>query len=205
MLFTTAYLPPISFFRAILTEKDSVYIEAYENYQKRSIRNRTYISGANKIIHLSVPLTQGKNSQLPIQSVEISYDEDWVQHHLENIYTCYSQSAFFEHYIGGIESILLARPKYLFELNLSLLKHILPILSINSTLLLTNDYQKHNNISLKDKFINIPLRTKQEISKLNQAYYPQVFEDRYGFIPELSILDLIFCMGPEAEWIIGNK
>ncbi|NNE27158.1 MAG: hypothetical protein HKN09_09965 [Saprospiraceae bacterium] len=187
-LLSTSYFPSVSYVAAL--KLFDCKIELYENYQKRSIRNKCKILGANGTLQLSVPLKKGK-TQVPITQVEIDYSEDWVINHIRSIRSAYGTSAYFEFYFDKVCDILNARPSKLHLLNHSILEWL------QKTGLIENFSYTQAFIHPKscpmldlryDKFIGIELPA-----------YDQVFSDKYGFVTDLSILDLIFNLGPEAN------
>lgn len=189
---------PVTYFPNILIMGVAVYsgklsLQTNENYQKRSLRNSCNILTANGVINLSIPLKAGKNNQNPIKSVLISYDTPWKKIHKRTIETAYKQSAYYEHYKGIVDDVLNIQTDFLFDFNHQI------ILLLHKTLKLPLD------ISFSEKFDKDYLQMvnnfadKTISSKLCQICptYPQVFEYKYGFTPGLSIIDLIFCLGPQ--------
>jgi len=175
---------------AFYPKVDSICIEKHENYQKRSFRNRYQILTSQGVETLSIPLQKGKNHQAPIQDVRISYDEPWQNKHLHSIKSAYGKSPFFEYYYSDIEKILLKKPSFLFDLNVSSTEFILEKLKVNINLIFTDEYQK---VPSNDTVISWSPGLKA-----NSNSYTQVWSDRFKFIPHLSFLDLLFCTGPEA-------
>ena len=176
---------------------DKIRIEAHENYQKRSIRNKTTIMAANGPLKLSVPLVKGK-TQTKIKSVEISYDEPWPEYHLKTIKSAYGSSPFIEFYLDDISQIILKRYKYLFDLNIGILNYFKRIGLIDEYLL-THEYVSH--LPPNDNY----RKSNYKWSSTEELYtYNQVFEDKYGFVSGMSILDLIFNQGPAARIILDQ-
>lgn len=189
---TTAYFPPISHFSLAISHGSWLW-EAHENYQKGGWRNRCQIAGPNKVELLSIPLVKGKHQSTPIQDVEISYTSDWVRLHKRSISAAYGRSPYFEHYSPLIFDILDKRLKSLWTLNLELHKKLLNILVISKLFDLT--YKYHHRYMAP----TLDLRKKSSFVDVHDLPYPQVFEDRHGFLPDLSILDLLFCLGPSGS------
>ncbi len=194
----TQYFPSIVFFYNIIN-CDALQIEAYENYQKGSYRNRCHIVTAQGIQVLSVPLKKGKNAKMPIREVEIAYDFDWQKQHRESIKTAYGSAPFWEHYAPVVLSFFDKKPQFLFDLNFDILKTILKLLKLDPIvdLKLTDSFIEDNQKNEKGDVDLIFLKNKI-LPKSNTegvVRYPQIFEDRLGFVPDLSILDLIFCAG----------
>jgi len=192
-LFATTTLFPV------YLAADEILIERREHYQKRSPRNRYNILTSQGVKTLSIPLSKGKNQQMPIIDVKISYDENWIKNHLETIRSSYGKSPFFDFYFQDIERTFKNRYTYLYDLNMDILVLMLKALKIKAklseTMLYSTDYSKHA------KLIDFRERTENFNKKISPQLlaYPQVWESHTGFTPCLSIIDLLLCMGPEAE------
>lgn len=182
--FNTEYFPSIKTLAAALKYRDLV-LETSENFQKNSCRNRCYLTGAQGKFFITVPLKKGKHQQLPIQKVEISYDFDWVSHHLKTISNSYIKSPFFLYFMDDLTSILRKKEKYLIDLNWALLSYFLEKLKVTPHLSCNLDF-KHSHSENADSILRP---------------YPQLYEDKTGFIPDLSALDLFFCMGPNRKYL----
>lgn len=181
MYFHTQIFGEIALYHQVKISRHLV-IEAHENYQKRSARNRYEIITTQGLEVLSIPLQKGKNKQTPIKEVKISYEENWVNKHLQAISSAYGKSPFYEHYMPFVEHLFKKRHEYLYEMNLASLKMIASKIGLPLTIEETTTFQ--NNYTTPPSFV--------------VAKYEQVFEDKHGFIPSNSILDLLFCKGPES-------
>jgi hypothetical protein len=178
---------------ALLTQSDEFLLEKNENYQKRSERNRFEIVNHLGKLSLSIPLLKGKNNMLPISEVRIAYEEDWRNYHLKSIEAAYRKSPFYEFYIDRIKLHYNEKHTYLWDFNTNAINLIKSILKITNNTIFTDTYSKEYSeiyIDLRQKKINFEPILKP---------YNQVFEDRLPFIPNVSILDLIFCLGPESK------
>ena len=195
-LLQNEYFPTIWFF-AQCSRFQEISIEAQEHYQKRSYRNRAQISGPNGTVWLSVPLRKGKNRQCPIREVEIAHDEPWQSIHWHSIRTTYGKTPFFEHYADLVESLVYLVSTRLFDHNLGIINALLPEIGIRKTVTLSRVYET------KPKHF-IDLREKNPISgvpdeiQIRFPEYVQPFLHKQPFHPNLSILDLLFCKGPET-------
>lgn len=194
VLLSLQYLPPISWFLA-LAQAPKVYLEQHEHYVKGSYRNRCIIASVNGPERLSITLRKGKNQQQGIREVRIAYDEPWQIRHWRAICTAYGNSPFFEHYAELFEPFYKEK-KYelLWDWNYDLLMLCLKILKLKTAILFTEKYEAHPEyaIDLRNDFSP---KTNNQSTGFQPIKYPQVFEDRLGFLPDLSILDLIFCAG----------
>lgn len=186
LLTSTAYCPPAHWFTAAL-EVGEWQIEAHENYQKGGWRNRCRIAGPNGLQILTVPLEKGKHQKKPIQEVRISYRDDWWREHEQSIRTAYGRSPYYEYYAEELFVVARARPATLWELNQNLLQKVVALLRWPVSPTLTADF--------------IPPRAEdfQRAADLTPglAPYQQVFTDRHGYLPDLSVLDALFCLGPQ--------
>jgi WbqC-like protein family len=199
ILIETQYFPPIAYF-STLVKADSVVLEACEHFQKGSFRNRCIIATSMGVHTLSVPLKKGKNSQQAIREVAISYDAPWQKQHWQALKTAYGSAPFWEHYSPIFEKFFSQKYLFLCDLNLDILETILKILKLNNSITITfsSDYERPNTEGVYDFRNTItPKNNDFEAKK-----YAQVFEDRNGFLPNLSILDLVFCCGNQAKSVL---
>lgn len=194
ILLTTEYLGPISSYA--LMSRYHTLIEYHENYQKKSYRNRCYIATPAGVELLSVPLKSGKNSRCPISEVEISYESDWISAHLQSLSTYYGSSPYYEYYIDDITEILLQRHNHLLTLNTVLLEHLVAVLDIETHLSPTETFEKTPSLTIRD-LRKHDYKGRNDVLLIEQPYQ-QVWFDRQPFMKDLSIVDLLFCKGPES-------
>lgn len=191
-VFTSYFFGPISTYR-VISKHDTVLVEASENYQKRSFRNKAIICGSGGPKIITVPLKKGKANQLPITLVEIAYDEDWIGQILKSIKSYYGKAPYFEEIFPDIEDLLGKKHQYLFDLNWEAIQWVLEFIQLETEVVKTSKYLKnYPNMDYRNK-PNIKDYASEEMST-----YPQIFSDRIPFQVNLSILDLLFCKGPEA-------
>lgn len=185
LLTPTAYFSPALWFPAAV-QAGSWTVEAHENYQKGGFRNRCFIAGPNGPQTLSVPLEKGKHQRKPIQEVTISYREDWWREHEQSIRTAYGRSPYYEYYAEDLFSVGRQSPETLWELNQGLLEVIARLVQLPVPLQRTEDFIPPAEAGY--------LRPADLPATLPD--YPQVFTERHGFLPGLSVLDGLFCLGP---------
>lgn len=185
---------PINLFSQYIG-KEKLCIEKHEHYQKRSYRNRYSILTANGPVTLSIPLKKGKNAGTNITDVQISYDENWVEKHVHAIRSAYGKSPYFEFYFDDIEKILKKKHTSLFLLNMDSLYYVLKKLKLQIAVEYTDSYQKDYPDMTDLRNINWNLYQ-------TQIKYMQVWEEKFNFTPNLSILDLLFCSGPESVYVL---
>lgn len=211
MLLSTAFCPPVEYF-AILAGYSSVCLEACESYSKQSWRNRCRILSANGPLDIMVPVVHssgtGDGGKL-ITGVRVEYTTPWIAKMKKAVDSAYDSSPFFEFYRDGFYSVLDSRPERLWDLNLQIIKWlcarigISPEIRFSDTYLRAGDFghfvsaapdpegdyretihPKRQNTILKDMGLDRP--------------YWQVFREKFGFVPGLSVLDLLFNEGPES-------
>ena len=203
MIIETFLFGPIGLFSDIIRAQE-LTMEKHENYQKRSYRNAYRVVNPNGILHLFVPLQKGKHEGQKITDVLISYGEDWSKRHKESIRSAYGKAPYFEHYWPYLEELFAKEYPYLFELNLAALTLSFKMLQIKPYLGFTDTYQTRTLSHPTDLRGTIVSKKYNYLDKYKFYQYSQLFEDRHGFIPNLSILDLLFCAGPESLIILKN-
>jgi hypothetical protein len=200
IVFELQYFPPISFFFTSYKET-YINIDIYEIYRKMSFRNRCLIAGAQGIITLSVPLLDGRNQQLPVNEVMISDTEKWQARHFKSIQSAYNRSPFFEHYRDELLSIYQMPYRRLAEWNFLCLNWVKEKLEWPVEFRFTSASIPYRAEGFDDRR-NILL--PKNYNGWSLVKYRQVFEERTGFFPNLSILDLLFNTGKRAGELLLN-
>ncbi|MBR1405736.1 MAG: WbqC family protein [Bacteroidales bacterium] len=213
MLLSTAFLPPLSWFAAAAKDftlsPDRVFpsvvrLEACEHFVKQSYRNRCRILTANGVENLQVPVLHDEGLyRMPVTEVRVDYTVPWIPKMERALASAYESAAFFEDYRDGLFSILESQPRTLWELNLRLILFLLDRLHLAVDLQPTQVYEpeaaedlrgaihpKHPDTILKDLALEKP--------------YFQVFAGKYGFQPNLSVVDLLFNEGPDSILYLKN-
>ena len=186
-----------------------VYIEACENFQKQSYRNRCRFYAADGVQTLSFPiLHEGGTHKQPISKIKIDYSKPWIIQHERAITSAYGTSAYFEYYKDEIFEILESRPETLFELNIRLIRFFIEKTGIAADIRLTTDFSTDGNItdetgmSIRCEDLRERIHPKRPFDILKQLGidkpYFQVFAQRHGFQQDLSIMDLLFNEGPDS-------
>ena len=200
ILLSTAYLPPIEYF-SFLINSDKQIIEKYETYKKQTYRNRCYIFGSNGKLALTIPIKKPEGNHTKTNEIIISYSEDWQQIHWKSIESSYNSSPFFLFYKEELKNLYQKKYKYLLDHNNNFLKLICDFLDIEITPGLTSEFIKNpkNILDLRNS-----ISPKNSSQEKNYKKYSQVFANKHGFIPNLSIIDLLFNTGPEAIDYLTN-
>ncbi len=189
---TIAWFPPTEYF-AVLAKYSSVYVEACEHYQKQSYRNRCRIYAADGPQMLNFPVRHREGTfNLPIREIEVDYSTPWVEKAERCIETAYRSSAYFEYYRDELFAILDAHPCSLWELDMRIIRFFLDKIGLRTELVPTASFAAEH-VDIHPKRPNAILQE----NGLVRPYY-QVFADRHGFVPNLSVMDLLFNEGPAS-------
>lgn len=177
------------------TLKDERYISfcLETNYQKGLHPNRTVINGANGLIPLSIPLLGGRNQKAFFKDVQIAEDGNWRRIHWRSIHDSYRKSPWFEEFGWQLETLYQKPVKFLLDWNLRTMQWSISALRLNLAIMAETDGEFQSN------FIETETLDEDEIFTNGYPVYHQVFIDKNGFKPNISILDLLFCEGPLAE------
>ncbi|WP_299118132.1 WbqC family protein [uncultured Winogradskyella sp.] len=193
MLLHPTYFPNIAHFVAILTS-DNLVFEVCDNYQKQTYRNRSEIYGANGKLVLSVPVSYTQKLRQQSKDVQISSTDNWQLQHLKSLDSAYRMSPFYEFYIDDLMPIFETQFKYLLDLNLKCFELISEALELNKSYTLSEEFIVPDNSSNDYRhLVNAKKHTNFQFNK-----YTQVFMDKHGYFPNLSILDLLFNEGPNT-------
>jgi len=190
-IFSTAYFPPIEYC-SLITGYKSITLEIWENYHKQTWRNRTNILSANGVLSLIVPVKKIKAKTL-ISDMTIDYSTDWQRMHTNSIASAYGKSPYFIYYYSYINQIINNNHKYLLDLNNDILLFLKDEININLNINYSNEYIKNYNKDFRNYF------SPKSTNNIKYEKYIQTFSDKYDFVEGLSIIDLIFNLGPDCK------
>lgn len=177
-----------------------IYIEACENYQKQSYRNRCRFYAADGVQDLNIPIVhEGGTHKLPVSELKIDWSKPWLQQHQRAIISAYRTSAYFEYYMDDFFAIYEQKPERLIDLNTSLLRFLIEKTGIAVDLRFTEEYSRkvHDCTDLRETIH--PKRPNDILARLQlEKPYFQVFAQKHGFQPDLSAIDLLFNEGPDS-------
>ncbi len=186
-----------------------VYIEACENYQKQSYRNRCRFYAADGVQALSFPVVhEGGTHKIPVSEIRIDYSTPWLQQHQRAIVSAYRTSAYFEYYQDELFAILDSRPERLFDMNMAILRFFIEKTGLAVDLRMTSGFSADGDVVDADGSVVVcddlrevihPKRHNSVLADLElEKPYFQVFSRKYGFKSDLSIMDLLFNEGPDS-------
>jgi hypothetical protein len=195
ILLPTAYLPPIEYFVRIV-QSQSINIEQEENYLKQTYRNRCEIYSSNGKLSLSIPVKKTFGNHTRVRDIKIENSDKWQLNHWRAIVSAYNHSPYFLFYQDELKEFFFRNVESLLDFNTKLLEVILKLMKIKRNLVFTSSYNK----TPPDQCIDFRSSLKPKDSQLiNLKEYSQVFSERYGFLSNLSILDLLFNIGPQSS------
>jgi hypothetical protein len=190
------YFPPISYFESWINS-EKIYLEQWENFIKQTYRNRCIIQGANGKLPLIIPIEH--SGARILKDIKISYASSWQKLHIKSLQSAYQSSPYFEYYEDKLIKLLIKKETFLLDLNLKTLEWACSILNLECTYILTEEYVKKTKFTDAREAFN----AKKENSYNNKPYI-QVFSDRFEFMKNLSIIDLICNLGPKSASYLTN-
>lgn len=199
LLIDSQFFGTINYYKTLF-QFSNIEIEQYETYQKMSFRNRCMVAGSNGVVGLSVPIEKGRGQRELMKDTRISREGNWRVQHWRTISSCYSRAPFFEFYSDGVHGLLLKDPVFLLDWNLEILDWLKRVLQLPAEIHRSPEYRKTVPEGIMD--LRNRLLPKNYQAEPWNLKYTQVFEDRIGFQPNLCILDLLFCCGPETRGML---
>lgn len=204
-LLSSAYLAPVRYYAHLYTAPHAV-IETCDNYVKQTYRNRCLIAGPNGVQALTVPIEKPTLGKVAMRDIRISDHGNWRHLHWNALQSSYERSPFFEYYADDLRPFYERRIEFLLDFNEGLQQTILNLLDLSPTILHTDAYLAVPSEDMLDlRELISPKRPWQDDTTFTPQPYYQVFSHKHGFQADLSIVDLLFNMGPEARIILKKS
>ena len=207
ILLSSAYLAPIQYYTKLLQcGLDTAYIEAWDSYIKQTYRNRCIIADANGSLSLTIPTEKTTEGKCLMRDIRISDHGNWRHRHWNALEAAYRHTPFFQYYEDDFRPFYEKKISFLYDFNMQLTQLICSLIGLGTPLKPTVEYL-HNPDGMVDfRSLITPKTLWKEDKEFRPTEYYQVFKEKHGFIPNLSIVDLLFNMGPESIIVLnGNK
>lgn len=204
-LLSSAYLPPVQYYTKLQQcGSGTAYIEGCDSYAKQTYRNRCVIADANGPLALTIPTEKGAPGKCLMRDIRISDHGNWRHQHWNALEAAYRHTPFFQYYEDDFRPFYEKKIPFLYDFNMQLTQLVANLIGLEATLKPTDEY-RHTPDDIADFRTLITPRVPWESdAAFHPVPYYQVFKEKHGFIPNLSIIDLLFNMGPESIIILNT-
>ena len=206
VLLSTAYLAPVEYYTKLLAY-DRIRIEQYDHYQKQTYRNRCTIASPSGPLALTVPTVKPRTLKCFTRDIRISDHGNWRHLHWNALESAYNHTPFFEYYKDDFRPFYEQRYEFLTDFNEALCRLVCSLIDFSPSLERTADYMVQPPPDTDD--FRERIHPKKDFRTEDPAFQPcpyyQVFQEKLGFLPNLSIIDLLFNMGPESLLVLRNS
>lgn len=204
LIYPVLYNGPVHYF-ARLVKESGIVLEAHDNYTKQTYRNRCLIPGANGVLTLTIPVKRMKGVKCLFRDVRVDYSQPWNRIHWKSFEAAYSVSPYFEYIRDELEPFYRENFDFLIDLNHKLLEKVLEILGLHIPIRFSESFSELQGPGDPRTFMHLKKGAMEADPYFRILPYHQVFMERHGFQPNLSILDLLFNMGPESLSILTRS
>ena len=204
-LLSSAYLAPVQYYTK-LYQAPRVIIDGGEHYEKQTFRNRCRIAGADGAQTLTLPVEKTDGRKVAIRDIRLSDHGGWPRQHWQALRSAYEHTPFFDYYADDFLPFYTKPFRFLWDFNEGLRQTVCDLLDIRPALTLSEAYVREVPDGYSDfrRLISPKYRGKADPGFRPAVYY-QVFGQRHGFLPNLSVADLLFNMGPESRIILRDS
>lgn len=196
VLLPTAYFGPVEYFYYLLKFNTAI-VEQHETWPKQTYRNRAIIATDKGTIPITIPVNKVNGNSTKTSDIVISYAENWHIKHWRAIETAYNNSPYFLYYADEIKALLFSQTTNLISLNMKLTELVCELIGIRTDILLSTTFVKKAGSNVLDLRYKISPKLPPTLSHFPK--YTQVFSDKQPFFPNVSIIDLLFCLGPDSK------
>ena len=206
ILLSSAYLAPVQYYTKLLhSHGDAVYVEAFENYAKQTYRNRCIIADANGPLALTIPTEKTGEGKCLMRDIRISNHGNWRHQHWNALEAAYRHTPFFQYYEDDFHPFYEKEIPFLYDFNMQLTHLVCDLIGIDTSLVPTGQFAQNPDGMADFRTSISPKAPWQEDREFSPAAYYQVFQEKHGFLPNLSIVDLLFNMGPESIIVLNDS
>ena len=205
VILSSAYIGPVQYFVKFIHQHE-IIIEQFDHYIKQTYRNRCMIGSANGPLCLTVPVKRQRGTKTLVKDMKIDYDINWRKIHHQGIVSSYGSSPFFEYLRDDIEPFFFRNYTFLIDLNTEATSKIIDLLGLNTRIRLSTSYNFYD-VSSESLDFREKIHPKRSLDNDRMFFpqpYHQVFSTKYDFLPNLSILDLLFNKGNESKEVLIN-
>ena len=204
VLLTSAYLPPIQYFSKLYASS-CIYLETHEHYVKQTYRNRALIAGPNGMQALTIPVEHEYSKRPATRDIRLSDHGNWQHLHRNALQSAYEGSPYFEYYADDILPIYDHGHQFLIDFNEDFLHTVCDLLNLKPNVIKTEAYADALALGAEDFRETIRPKISHSIDEtFHPVEYYQVFRQKHGFLENLSIIDLLFNMGPESRLVLRD-
>lgn len=205
VLLSSAYLAPIQYYSKLMQcGSNAAYIEGHDNYTKQTYRNRCMIADANGPLALTIPTEKTAEGKCLMRDIRISDHGNWRHQHWNALEAAYRHTPFFQYYEDDFRPFYEKKIAFLYDFNLQLTEMVCSLIGLDVTLKPTEEYLHKSDEMVDFRNVITPKIAWEEDKQFRPTEYYQVFREKHGFIPNLSIADLLFNMGPESILILNE-
>ena len=203
---SSAYLAPVEYYVKLLTY-DKIFIEQYDHYLKQTYRNRCTIAAPDGPLALTVPIVKPNTPKCFMRDIRISDHGNWRHLHWNALESAYNHTAFFEYYKDDFRPFYEKKYEFLMDFNEALCRLICSLIDLQPDLTRTSEYR--TSFGPNEDDFRERIHPKKDFRTEDDAFSPcsyyQVFQEKLGFLPNLSIVDLLFNMGPESLLVLQKS
>lgn len=204
LLLSTAYLAPIQYYAHLYAAHEAIE-DRGEHYVKQTYRNRCYIATPTGAQPLTLPIVRDGAVHTAVRDIRLSDHGKWQHLHWTALTSAYESSPYFEYYADDFRPLYEQHFDFLVDFNDALRQTVLSLLSLDKNITLSNEYVTPTPEMTDLRSIISPKQSLEADTAFRPTPYYQVFKERTGFIPNLSIADLLFNMGPESRLVLKKS